>query len=211
MKHRSSATPAETIRFALAPSLLGQLLLARSVQGVCAIAFGDDAAALAASVQQDFPAARLQRDDVGLQAGVAAVLDWLAAPQQSLQFRDPMSPSTLPLDLRGSAFQKRVWHALQEIPPGCTASYGEIARALGAPQAARAVGAACARNRLAIAVPCHRALRSDGGLANFRWGVARKAALLDLEAAPDAREAAPDVRTRPSGELSFQDPKRQRS
>lgn len=180
---RAQRTPAalcgifpETLRFALANSPLGSLLVARSALGVCAIAFADDAAQLRAALQRDFPAARLQRDDDGLHAEVRTVLSWLEAPRRS----SPLH-TALTLDLRGSAFAQRVWHALQQIPPAHTATYGEIARALGTPQSARAVGAACAANRVAIAIPCHRLRRSDGSLAGFRWGLARKKALLDLE------------------------------
>jgi len=176
---------AEHIRFAVARTSLGALLVARSSRGLCAILLGDDPAALAEDLQARFPRASLQgckqesepenasgSDD--FEAWVAQVVGLVEAPRLGL---------ALPLDLRGTAFQHRVWQALQTIPPGETRSYTEIARDLGLPKAVRAVAAACAANPLAVAVPCHRVVRSDGGLAGYRWGLERKAALQQREQA----------------------------
>jgi len=166
---------AEEIRFAIAATSLGALLVARSSRGLCAILLGDDPAALAADLQQRFPQARLLGDgpqQPDFEAWVAQVVGLVEQPRQGL---------ALPLDLRGTVFQHRVWQALQAIPPGETRSYTEIAQALGLPKAVRAVAAACAANPLAVAVPCHRVVRSDGGLAGYRWGLERKARLQQRE------------------------------
>lgn len=160
------------IRFAIAQCALGALLVAASDQGVCAIALGDDADALARDLQDRFPQARLSGDDADFARVVAQVVGFVEAPRIGL---------ALPLDLRGTAFQQRVWAALRAIPPGQTLSYTELARRIGAPAAVRAVASACAANTLAVAVPCHRVVRTDGSLSGYRWGVARKRALLDRE------------------------------
>ncbi len=168
---------AEDIRFAIAATSLGALLVARSSRGLCAILLGDDPTALAADLQQRFPRARLLGDgpqQSDFEAWVAQVVGLVEQPRQGL---------ALPLDLRGTAFQHRVWQALQAIPPGETRSYTEIAQALGLPKAVRAVAAACAANPLAVAVPCHRVVRSDGGMAGYRWGLERKMALQQREQA----------------------------
>jgi AraC family transcriptional regulator of adaptative response/methylated-DNA-[protein]-cysteine methyltransferase len=166
------------IRFAIAGTSLGALLVAAGERGICAIALGDDPDALASALQQRFARARLIAGDSGFDHLVARVITLVEAPGMG---------HDLPLDLRGTAFQRRVWIALQAIPPGCTLSYRELAERIGAPRAVRAVAAACAANELAVAVPCHRVVRSDGGLAGYRWGVARKRALIDREA--PARDA----------------------
>lgn len=161
------------IRFALGRSSLGTILVARSEKGVCAIALGEDPDALLRSLQDRFPKARLIGGDAEFEKLVAQVVGFVEAPRIGLD---------LPLDLRGTAFQERVWLALRRIPPGRTASYAEIAREIGAPRAVRAVARACAANELAVAIPCHRVVRSDGALSGYRWGVERKRALLEKEA-----------------------------
>lgn len=163
------------IRFAIGQSTLGALLVAASPCGVCAISLGDDADALARELQDRFPHAKLVGDDPDFAALVAQVAGFVESPAQGLD---------LPLDLRGTAFQLRVWHALREIPAGSRLSYSELARRLGLPRAVRAVAGACAANTLAVAVPCHRVVHNDGGLAGYRWGVERKQALLEREARP---------------------------
>jgi AraC family transcriptional regulator, regulatory protein of adaptative response / methylated-DNA-[protein]-cysteine methyltransferase len=162
------------IRFAIGECSLGSILVARSERGVCAILLGDDPDALARELQDRFPRATLIGGDPEFEDLVARVVGLVEAPRLGLD---------LPLDVRGTAFQQRVWRALREIPPGSTASYREIAERIGAPGAVRAVAHACATNPLAVAIPCHRVVRSDGGLAGYRWGVERKRALLQREAA----------------------------
>jgi AraC family transcriptional regulator of adaptative response/methylated-DNA-[protein]-cysteine methyltransferase len=129
---------------------------------------------LARDLQDRFPRSNLIGGDSGFEQMVAQVVGFVEAPGLGLD---------LPLDIRGTAFQQRVWQALREIPPGTTASYTEIAQRIGAPKAVRAVAQACAANALAVAIPCHRVVRNDGALSGYRWGVARKRALLDKEAA----------------------------
>jgi AraC family transcriptional regulator, regulatory protein of adaptative response / methylated-DNA-[protein]-cysteine methyltransferase len=162
------------IRFAVGECSLGSILVARSERGVCAILLGDNPNALAHELQDRFPRAALIGGDAEFEAVVAKVVGMVEAPGLGLD---------LPLDVRGTAFQQRVWRALREIPAGSTVSYREIARRIGAPSSIRAVAHACAANPLAIAIPCHRVVRSDGGLAGYRWGVERKQALLQREAA----------------------------
>lgn len=161
------------LRFAFARSSLGTVLLGAGADGVCALALGDDEAQLLAALQRDFPAARLEHAQRSLDATLAALLARIEAPARAWP--------ALALELRGSPFQLRVWRALQHIPPGSTVRYGELARRLGMPQGARAVGSACAANRIALLVPCHRAVRADGGLARYRWGCERKRELLRRE------------------------------
>ncbi len=161
------------IRFAIGACSLGAILVAQSERGVCAILLGDDPDALARELQDRFAKARLIGGDRDYERLVAQVVGFIEAPAIGLD---------LPLDVRGTAFQQRVWQALREIPAGSTASYGEIARRIGAPTAARAVAQACASNLLAVAIPCHRVVRNDGGLSGYRWGVPRKRALLEREA-----------------------------
>lgn len=165
----------ETIRFAVAPCPLGRVLVAATHRGVCAILFGDTADALEAELRQRFSKARIEPAGSDFSATVAAVAALVDTPSRGLD---------LPLDIQGTAFQERVWQALRAIPPGTTASYAEIARALGRPKAARAVAQACAQNKLAVAIPCHRVVGSDGALAGYRWGIERKRALLERERGP---------------------------
>jgi AraC family transcriptional regulator, regulatory protein of adaptative response / methylated-DNA-[protein]-cysteine methyltransferase len=164
---------ATTIRFAIGESTLGAILVAQSGRGICAILIGDDPEALARDLQDRFPRATLIGGDAGFEQLVAQVVGFIEAPRLGLD---------LPLDVRGTAFQQRVWQALRQIPPGQTASYTEIANRIGAPKSVRAVAGACAANPLAVAIPCHRVVRSDGGLSGYRWGVERKRVLLDAEA-----------------------------
>jgi len=161
------------IHFAVGQCSLGAILVAASSKGVCAILIGDDPDALVQDLQKRFHRARLLGGDAGFEQVVARVVGMVESPKLGLD---------LPLDIRGTAFQQRVWRALQEIPPGQTASYAQIAQSLGSPQSVRAVAGACAANALAVAIPCHRVVRSDGGLSGYRWGVERKRALLAREA-----------------------------
>jgi AraC family transcriptional regulator of adaptative response/methylated-DNA-[protein]-cysteine methyltransferase len=161
------------IRFAVGECSLGAILVARSDRGVCAILIGDDPDALARELQDRFPRARLIGGEPGFEQLVAKVVGLVEAPRIGIE---------LPLDVRGTAFQQRVWQALRAIPPGRTASYSEIARRIGAPAAVRAVAQACGANTLALAIPCHRVVRNDGALSGYRWGVERKRALLEREA-----------------------------
>lgn len=161
-----------TIRFAIGQATLGAVLVAGAERGLCAIALGDDPEALINGLQARFSRASLVADEAGFAAHVARVIGFVETPSRGLD---------LPLDIRGTVFQRRVWRALCEIPLGRTASYADIARAIGAPGSARAVAAACGANPLALAVPCHRVVRSDGGLSGYRWGVERKRALLARE------------------------------
>jgi AraC family transcriptional regulator, regulatory protein of adaptative response / methylated-DNA-[protein]-cysteine methyltransferase len=161
------------IRFAIGECSLGSILVAQSERGVCAILLGDDPEVLARDLQDRFPNAELAGDDAGFEQLVAQVVGLIEAPEMGLN---------LPLDVRGTAFQQRVWQALREIPPGTTASYADIARRIGAPGSVRAVAGACAANALAVAIPCHRVIKQDGTLSGYRWGVERKRALLVREA-----------------------------
>jgi AraC family transcriptional regulator of adaptative response/methylated-DNA-[protein]-cysteine methyltransferase len=170
--YRSGGTNAE-IRFAIGECSLGSILVARSERGVCAILLGDDPETLARELQDRFPRAELIGGDAEFERLVARVVGLVEAPGRGID---------LPLDVRGTAFQQRVWQALCEIPAGATATYSEIAARIGAPGSARAVAGACAANPLAVAIPCHRVVRTDGTLSGYRWGVERKQALLRLEA-----------------------------
>jgi AraC family transcriptional regulator of adaptative response/methylated-DNA-[protein]-cysteine methyltransferase len=164
---------AETnIRFAVGECSLGSILVAKSERGVCAILLGDDPEALARDLQDQFPNANLSGGDAQFEELVAKVVGFVEAPRIGLD---------LPLDVRGTAFQQRVWRALRNIPAGATLSYSEIAKRMGSPGAARAVAQACASNRLAVAIPCHRVVRNDGALSGYRWGVERKHELLERE------------------------------
>jgi AraC family transcriptional regulator of adaptative response/methylated-DNA-[protein]-cysteine methyltransferase len=160
------------IRFAVGACSLGAILVAASSRGICAITMGDDADALVRELQDRFPAATLLGGEAAFEQWVAQVVGFVEAPEVGLG---------LPLDIRGTAFQQRVWRALQAIAPGQTVSYAEIAQRIGAPKAVRAVAGACAANHLAVAIPCHRVVRSDGALSGYRWGVERKRALLARE------------------------------
>jgi AraC family transcriptional regulator of adaptative response/methylated-DNA-[protein]-cysteine methyltransferase len=162
----------KVIRFALTERRLGRLLVACSDIGVCAIALGDDEEQLRRELARDFPRASLIAGDSDFAGTVGKVVALIERPANGFD---------LPLDIRGTAFQQRVWQALRDIPPGRTASYGAIAARIGAPKAARAVARACAANRLAVAIPCHRVRRDDGSLSGYRWGVERKRRLLESE------------------------------
>jgi AraC family transcriptional regulator of adaptative response/methylated-DNA-[protein]-cysteine methyltransferase len=164
----------ERVTFAIASCALGRVLVATTERGVCAIELGDDDGAVLAALERHVPNADLQRDDDALRATVDAVVTLVEEPAASF---------ALPLDVRGTAFQRRVWNALRAVRPGEPVTYASLARAVGSPNAAQAVGAACAANRLAVAIPCHRVVREDGGLAGYRWGLERKRALLDRERA----------------------------
>jgi AraC family transcriptional regulator, regulatory protein of adaptative response / methylated-DNA-[protein]-cysteine methyltransferase len=162
------------IRFAVGQASLGAVLVAATDKGVCAIMLGDDPGALVRELQDRFSRAELKGGDAEFERTVAEVVGLVEAPDRRFD---------LPLDVRGTAFQQQVWQALRAIPPGKTATYAEIAKAVGRPAAVRAVAQACAANPLAIAIPCHRVVRTDGDLSGYRWGVERKRALLDREAA----------------------------
>jgi AraC family transcriptional regulator of adaptative response/methylated-DNA-[protein]-cysteine methyltransferase len=166
--------PATAIRFALSECSLGSILVAASAKGICAILMGDDPDALLQELQDRFPRAAFAPGDAAFETSIAKVVALIDTPRTGLD---------LPLDIRGTAFQQRVWQALCEIPPGSTASYTEIAKKIGAPKAVRAVAQACAANPIAVAIPCHRILRNDGGISGYRWGVERKRSLLKREAA----------------------------
>jgi len=161
------------IRFAIGECSLGSILVAASERGVCSILIGDDPDALARDLQDRFPRAHLIGGDADFEQMVAKVVGFVEAPALGLD---------LPLDVRGTAFQQRVWQALREIPAGRTVSYSQIANRIGAPKAVRAVGAAIGANPLAVAIPCHRVIRNDGSLCGYRWGVERKRALIEREA-----------------------------
>ena len=161
------------IRFAIGECSLGSILVAQSERGVCAILLGDDPNKLARDLQDRFPRANVIGGDTAFEQLVAKVVGFLEAPRLGLD---------LPLDVRGTAFQQRVWQALREIPAGETVSYSDLANRIGAPKSVRAVAQACAANALAVAIPCHRVVRNDGGLSGYRWGVERKRALLEKEA-----------------------------
>ena len=163
-----------SVRFAVGQCSLGAILVAATDKGVCAILLGDDPDALVRDLQDRFPRAQLLGGDHDFEHVVARVIGFVEAPALGLD---------LPLDVRGTAFQQRVWQALREIPAGATASYLDIARRIGAPKAVRAVAQACASNVIAVAIPCHRVVSRDGTLAGYRWGVERKRVLLDREAA----------------------------
>jgi AraC family transcriptional regulator of adaptative response/methylated-DNA-[protein]-cysteine methyltransferase len=167
----------EKIKFAVGQTSLGAILVASSKKGVAAILLGDDPDELVRNLQDRFPRAHLVGADRDYEALVARVVGLVEAPRIGLD---------LPLDVRGTAFQRRVWQALQEIPVGVTVSYTEIARRIGAPRAARAVAGACAANHLAVAIPCHRVVRNDGSLSGYAWGIERKRDLLDREASQNA-------------------------
>jgi AraC family transcriptional regulator of adaptative response/methylated-DNA-[protein]-cysteine methyltransferase len=164
----------EEIRFAVGETSLGAILVASSKKGVASILLGTDPDTLVRNLQDRFPKARLIGADGDYEALVATVVGFVEAPNLGLD---------LPLDVRGTAFQQRVWQALQEIPVGQTVSYAEVARRIGSPKAVRAVAGACAANNLAVAIPCHRVVRNDGSLSGYAWGVERKRVLLDREAA----------------------------
>jgi len=163
------------IRLTTVDTALGTVLVAATDRGLCSVTIGASAAGLEAGLRREFPAAQIERADDELRAWAGAVVARLAGDEAE----------RLPLDVRGTAFQWQVWNALQQIPRGDTRSYVEIARDLGRPTAARAVARACASNRLAVVIPCHRVVREDGGLGGYRWGIERKRELLESEAAAE--------------------------
>ena len=167
----------ETIRTAFADCTFGRLLVGATDSGVCFLGFAEPDNALLGDLQQRFPNARLVADDVALADTLRTVLDFLAEPAAAL---------ALPLDLRGTAFQRRVWQTLCQIPPGETRTYAQLAQMVGNPRAIRAVARSCATNPVSLAVPCHRVVGSDGDLTGYRWGVPRKRALLAREKAATA-------------------------
>jgi AraC family transcriptional regulator of adaptative response/methylated-DNA-[protein]-cysteine methyltransferase len=160
------------IRFAVGECSLGSILVAATGRGVCAILLGDDPNELARDLQRRFPRANVIGGDAAFEKLVARVVGFVEMPERGID---------LPLDVRGTAFQLRVWEALRAIPAGATASYADVAQSIGAPRAVRAVAQACAANALAVAIPCHRVVRTDGDLSGYRWGVERKRALIDRE------------------------------
>ena len=163
------------IKFAIGECSLGSILIAATERGVCAIDFGDDPEQLLNGLQDRFPRAELIGGDAEFERMAASVLSYVEDPHGSLD---------LPLDIRGTAFQQKVWEALRAIPPGQTASYADVAQRIGQPRAVRAVAQACGANKIAVAIPCHRVVRTDGALSGYRWGVERKEALLSREARP---------------------------
>lgn len=162
------------IRFAVGDCSLGAILVAATDKGVCAILLGENADTLVRDLQDRFPSAQLVGGDTDFEQLVAKVVGFVEAPQTGLD---------LPLDMRGTAFQQRVWKTLREIPAGETASYSAVAERIGSPKAVRAVAGACAANAIAVAIPCHRVVRRDGGLSGYRWGIERKQSLLERETA----------------------------
>lgn len=163
----------ESIRFAVGECSLGSILVASTDKGICAIALGDDPQALVEDLQDRFPKAKLIGGDRAFEQLVARVVGFVESPGIGLD---------LPLDIRGTAFQQRVWQALREVPAGHTVSYAQVANRVGKPAAVRAVAQACGANAIAVAIPCHRVIRNDGQLSGYRWGVERKRALLEREA-----------------------------
>ncbi len=151
---------------------LGSILVAFSEQGICAISLEDDPGKLTAEFRERFPQAQLMVGDAEMERMVAGVIKFVEKPNRALD---------LSLDVRGTVFQRKVWQALREIPLGSTRSYAEVARQIGSPAAVRAVASACAANTIAVVIPCHRVVRSDGSLSGYRWGVKRKQALLQME------------------------------
>jgi AraC family transcriptional regulator of adaptative response/methylated-DNA-[protein]-cysteine methyltransferase len=166
------------VRYTTAAAALGRVLVAATDRGVCAVQLGDSDPALEAALREEYPEAEIRRDDTGLRPSLAAILAHLDGEVKQLD---------LPLDVAATAFQWRVWHALQEIPYGETRSYAQVAEALGQPRAVRAVARACATNRVALLVPCHRVVRTDGSSGGYRWGEERKHRLLANEKAAASR------------------------
>jgi AraC family transcriptional regulator, regulatory protein of adaptative response / methylated-DNA-[protein]-cysteine methyltransferase len=170
------------IRFAVGECSLGSILVATSGRGICAILLGDDPDALTRDLQKQFPRANLIGGDIAFEQLVSKVVGFVEAPALGLD---------LPLDVQGTAFQQRVWQALRKIPAGSTASYTDIAKRIGSPKSVRAVAQACGANALAVAIPCHRVVRNDGGLSGYRWGVERKQALLERESRTSTQRTPP--------------------
>jgi O-6-methylguanine DNA methyltransferase len=170
---RPKAATASEITFSIRECVLGQVLVARTAVGVCAILIGSDAEDLKRDLATRFPGSMLIASEPQLRDDLSRVVRFLETPSEGID---------LPLDMRGTPFQRRVWDALRAIPVGTTVTYTELARRIGGPRWARAVARACAANPIALAIPCHRVVRSDGALAGYRWGVERKRMLLDNEA-----------------------------
>ena len=170
-RYRKGA-PGERIRYALADSSLGRLVVASTRRGVCLVAFGESDAELVAEVHRRFPRADVEPSPLAEEAWVAAVVALVDQPASGID---------VPLDVRGTVFQRQVWAALREIPAGSTVTYAQLASAIGRPTATRAVAQACGSNPTAVVVPCHRVIGADGSLTGYRWGVARKRALLERE------------------------------
>lgn len=170
----SRSRSAQPIRFVTVPSSLGSVLVACSDRGISAVLLGDDPTELASEIQRRFPGAVAAGDDPAIAALATRVIDAIESPARE---------TDLPLDLRGTDFQRAVWEALRAIPAGATATYAQIAGRIGRPAAVRAVGQACGANHVAVLVPCHRVLRGDGSLSGYRWGTERKRMLLERERA----------------------------
>ncbi len=164
-----------TIQYAIAPCPLGLVMVAGTARGICSVSFGAERSALEQQLRQDFPAATLAPPDPAFTAWVETIVNHLKQPSGIIEH--------LPLDIRGTAFQQRVWQALRQIPAGHTMSYADVADRIGQPSAARAVARACASNPVAVIIPCHRVLKKDGGLSGYRWGQERKQSLLKQEGA----------------------------
>jgi len=177
-KYRRGAIAA-TIRYTCVASPLGRMLVAATDKGICSIKFGSSDDELTEGLKREFPFATRKRDDESMRQWTGALLGQLAGQRVN---------RSLPLDIQATAFQRRVWTYLQSLPLGATRSYGEVAKALGEPQAARAVARACATNPVAVAVPCHRVIREDGGLGGYRWGLERKRTLLEMEREQSERQ-----------------------
>jgi len=178
----------ETVRFGVGQCCLGAILVAATARGICRVSLGDSPGSLLEELQDRFPNANLVAGDDEFEAWMAGVVGLVD---------EPGSIAGLPLDIRGTAFQKRVWDALRKVPLGSTATYSEIAREMGSPRSARAVANACGANPVAVAIPCHRVVRRDGGLGGYRWGVERKADLLRREGAtPRRARRSPTGRSR---------------
>jgi AraC family transcriptional regulator of adaptative response/methylated-DNA-[protein]-cysteine methyltransferase len=173
-----SGGASEEIKFALGQTTLGAILVASSKKGVVAILLGDDPEKLLRDLQDRFPRATLIGGDKEYEELVARVVGFIEAPKRSLN---------VPLDIRGTAFQQRVWRALQRISAGTTVSYADIARRIGSPSSVRAVAGACAANKIAMAIPCHRVVRTDGSLSGYAWGIDRKRQLIERERQQSAR------------------------
>lgn len=163
-----------TVRYSISPCSLGFMLMGTTARGICTIQLGDSEAGLVAALRAEFPGARLEEAADDMNGWLKGALTLVDKGKQTL--------GTLPLDIRGTAFQQQVWQALRDIPEGETRTYTEVAEAIGKPKAVRAVANACANNRIAVAIPCHRVIRGDGSLSGYRWGVERKAKLLKREA-----------------------------
>ncbi|HXM68260.1 MAG TPA: bifunctional DNA-binding transcriptional regulator/O6-methylguanine-DNA methyltransferase Ada [Candidatus Acidoferrum sp.] len=170
-KYRRGAIAA-SIRYTISDSPLGRMLIAATERGICSIQFARSDSELIEGLKREFPFAVRKPDQTGLEVWVAALLSKMTGRELN---------TALPLDIRATAFQRRVWTYLQSIPFGATRSYGDVAKAIGQPSASRAVARACATNPVAVAIPCHRVVREDGSISGYRWGVERKKALLELE------------------------------